>query len=352
VKDRKILVVGATGCVGREILSLLLPSKKSTLGCGSSEETTIMNGLMEDPRNITAVASEKSAGRCIEVNGHQIKISSINEIDFKEFSLAFFSAGSKVSELYAEKLSANGCFVIDNTSYFRMREDIPLIVPEVNFEDIKKYKNKYLISNPNCSTIQMVMVLKPLHTIFTLKEIVVSTYQSASGIGQKGIKELIEQTNSKISTPKYFPKRLAFNVIQQIDEFTETLYTKEEMKMITETKKILSLEDIEITATCVRVPVLRGHSESLFMRFEKQVDLELARETLSKFPGLNVCAQNEYKTPLEIASTNDVYVSRIRGHTSIHNAISCFVVADNVLRGAALNAVRIAEMLLESGLLH
>ncbi len=333
MKTKQIVVVGATGRVGREILSIL-----SDIGVPTE--------------NIVAIASERSAGLKLPYgSSSQLEVRNLAKFDFTGYDFALFSAGSKISAEYAPKASAVGCVVIDNTSFFRMHDGIPLIVPEINFTDLSKYYSK-IISNPNCSTIQMVMALKPLHDAFGLKEVVVSTYQSVSGAGQKGVDELmiqIEQVSAhKATEPHHFKKQIAFNLIPQIDEFTDSLYTKEELKMINETRKIFNLPNLVITATCVRVPVIVGHAVSVFAKFEKATDLSEALSALRAFPGVKVVDNPnnfEYTTPLDVASTNDVYVSRLRKHPDIENALSFWCVADNVRKGAALNTVQIAQMM-------
>lgn len=330
MKNKKFLVVGSTGCVGREMISILLEQPGVTL------------------KNITAVASETSKGKNLIFGSESILVNGINDIDFADFDFAFFSAGSKVSQTYGMTASLSGCIVIDNTSFFRMQKDIPLIVPEVNFNDLNNYSNNKLISNPNCSTIQMVMVLKPLHELFTIKEIYVSTYQAASGAGQKGIDELLQQTISPESDVRHFKKKLAFNAIPQIDDFTDSLYTKEELKMINETKKILNLYNIDITATCTRIPVITGHSESLTVKFEKCFNIDQAKEALSNFKGVSLDEDFKYTTAIEAAHKNDVFVSRIRKHPTLDNVMSCFIVSDNIRKGAALNSVQIASWICET----
>jgi aspartate-semialdehyde dehydrogenase len=330
VRNKKIAVVGATGRVGREMLSIL-------------EKEQI------PAQNIAAIASERSAGSFIYYGETELQIINLAKMNFAGYDIALFSAGGEVSKVYAPIAADVGCIVIDNTSYFRMDENIPLIVPEINFADIYKY-NSNIISNPNCSTIQMVMVLKPLHDIFHLKEVIVSTYQATSGAGQKGVKELLTQTEevllNKDTTPHYFKKQIAFNIIPQIDAFTDTLYTKEELKMMNETKKIFGTNDINVTATCVRVPVIIGHSLSVTAKFHKKVDLKVAIDAISDFDGVKILdiPQNyEYCTPLDAASSDDVFVSRIRKHPEIEEEINFWCVADNVRKGAALNAIQIAK---------
>ena len=332
MKNQNILVVGATGRVGREMLSIL-----QEIGVPA--------------QNIGVVASERSVGQTILYGKNSLEVKDINSINFSEYDYALFSAGSAVSAKYTPKVAESGCIVVDNTSFFRMKEDIPLIVPEINFDVLGRYNSK-IISNPNCSTIQMVMVLKPLHDTFGLQEVVVSTYQATSGAGQKGVDELMEQTelvlHGKTATSHNFKRQIAFNIIPQIDEFSSSGYTKEELKMMNETKKILDKSDIIITATCVRVPVIVGHAVSVFARFDKPVDIQLAYQVLSNFPGVKIIdnpERYEYATPIDCASKNDVYVSRLRKHPDMENALSFWCVADNVRKGAALNAIQIVQRL-------
>ena len=332
MNKHNIAVIGATGAVGREALSIL-----SNLGIPKE--------------NIIAIASENSVSQLVPYGDKEnLIVKNIHDVNFKSCDFAIFSAGSSVSEKYANYVASQGCIVIDNTSYFRMHENIPLIVPEINFDDLKKYRSN-IIANPNCSTIQMVMALKPLHDVFKLKELVVSTYQSTSGAGYKGVNELIKQHEQLIRQkpicPQCFKKQIAFNVIPQIDEFIDTGYTKEEMKMINETKKILNLEDIHITATCVRVPVVRGHAVSVFAKFEKEIEKNKAIEIMNNFEGVTV-SNDQYITPIDVAYNDDVFVSRIRKHPSIENALSFWCVSDNLRKGAALNAIQIASKIIKN----
>ncbi|MDR0942806.1 MAG: aspartate-semialdehyde dehydrogenase [Holosporales bacterium] len=333
MRNKKIIVVGATGKVGREILSIL-------------REENI------PAQNIAAAASYRSKGSLLDYSNSKIEVSDLDDVDFASYDIAIFSAGGEVSKKYVPIATKAGCVAIDNTSYFRMDKTVPLVVPEINFSDIEKYENKKIIANPNCSTIQTVMVLKPLHDIFGLKEAVISTYQSVSGAGQKGVAELLSQTQDLLSRnsiePHYFKKQIAFNIIPQIDVFTDSLYTKEELKMMNETKKILGIDNIEITATCARVPVFVGHAVSVFAKFHKTVDLKKAVAGIENFNGVKIMddpKNYEYATPLDAASKNEVFVSRIRKHPTTDNAISFWCVCDNLRKGAALNAVQIAKRL-------
>lgn len=331
LSTKKIIIVGATGRVGREMLSILSKENIPT-------------------ENVACAASERSEGTKILYKDVEIIVQNIQTVDFARYDLALFSAGSEVSKIYVQKASDNNCIAIDNTSYFRMREDISLIVPEVNMDDYNKFENKYIIANPNCSTIQMVMPLKPLNDIFGLKDVVASTYQAVSGAGQKGVDELLLQTKNPFDTlPHHFKKQIAFNVIPQIDMFTESLYTKEEEKMMQETRKILNLPNITITATCVRVPVITGHSVSVVASFEKEVDIQIARDAMSNFDGITLVddpSSFSYTTPIESAGRNDVYVSRVRRHPDFNNKLSFWCVADNLRKGAALNSIQIARNIL------
>ena len=326
-----IAIVGATGNVGRKILEVLERKKL----------------------NITAlylVASARSAGQKIIFNGKEHEVFNLETFDFSKIKITFFAAGGKISEKYAP-VAAKHSIVIDNSSFYRMDPDVPLIVPQVNPEAINDMK-KNIIANPNCSTAQLVIVLKPLHDLFKIQRVVVSTYQSVSGGGKGPMDELIEQTklslnNEKIK-PKNFTKQIAFNAIPQIDVFTDNGYTKEELKMTNETKKILD-EKIELTATCVRIPVMVSHSESVNIQFEKPFSLEKVRDVLSKAEGCEVYDLREdggYITPIEAEGKNETYISRIREDKTNKNSLNLWIVSDNLLRGAALNAVEIAETLI------
>ncbi len=331
----KIAVVGATGNVGREILNIL---DERGFPCGE----------------VVALASKNSAGKQISFGDTKILTCQVlEEYDFTGTDIALFSPGGAVSAIHAPRAAAAGCIVIDNTSHFRMDADIPLVVPEVNPEAIAQYKNKGIIANPNCSTIQMLVALKPLHDVAKIKRIVVSTYQAVSGAGKEAMDELFDQTKSiymnNMKAPKKFSRQIAFNVIPQIDSFLDNGYTKEEMKMVNETKKILDI-NIEVTATCVRVPVFNSHSESINVEFERPISPEEAREILREAEGVSVMDDPEngrFITPVEASTEHDVYVSRIRRDFTVENGLNLWVVADNLRKGAALNAVQIAEHLVK-----
>ena len=323
-----LAIVGATGNVGRKILEVL--EKK--------------NFPID---NLYFVASSKSAGSKLKFKGKDIEVENLENFDFSKANITFFSAGGKISEKYVP-LAAKHSVVIDNSSYFRMDPDVPLIVPQVNSNDIKNMK-KNIIANPNCSTAQLVIVLKPLHDLFKIKRVVISTYQSTSGAGKAPMDELVEQTklsleNKKIVS-KNFTKQIAFNAIPHIDTFADEGYTKEELKMVNETKKILD-KNIEITATCVRIPVLVSHAESINIEFENEFTIEKIRSALNSAEGCEVIDERKdggYITPLEAEGKNETFISRIRKDNSNNKAVNLWCVSDNLLRGAALNAVEIAE---------
>ena len=328
-----IAIVGATGNVGRKILEVL--EKKE---------------LSFD--NLHLVASSKSAGKKIIFKGKEYEISNLENFDFSKVKIAFFSAGGKISEKFAEK-AAKSCLVIDNSSYYRMDPDVPLIVPQVNSEALRNIK-KNIVSNPNCSTAQLVIALKPLHDLFIIKRIVVSTYQSVSGGGKAPMDELIDQTklalNKQKIKSKNFTKQIAFNVIPHIDVFSDDGYTKEELKMTNETKKILDGK-IDLTATCVRIPVSVSHSESANIEFEKSFTLDEVRKALDSFEGCKVIDERTdggYSTPIEAEGKYETFISRIRKDKTIKNGLNLWIVSDNLLRGAALNAVEIAEALINN----
>ena len=328
-----ITIVGATGNVGRKTLEVLQ-----------------QKNLNID--NLYLVASPKSAGKQLEFNGKKYSIENLETYDFSKAKITFFAAGRKISEQYAEK-AAKHTTVIDNSSYFRMDPDVPLIVPQVNAKDIQKMK-KNIIANPNCSTAQLVLVLKPLHDLFRIKRVIVSTYQSVSGGGKAPMDELFQQTKmyleSKEIKSKNFTKQIAFNIIPHIDDFSEDGYTKEELKMTNETKKILDTK-IELSSTCVRIPVLVSHSESVNIEFEQEFSLEKIKEVLNNAPGCSVIDKREnggYVTPIEAAGKNETFISRIREDKTKKNCLNLWIVSDNLLRGAALNSVEIAEAIIKN----
>jgi len=323
-----IAIVGATGNVGRKIIEVLEKKNFSI-------------------DNLYLVASSKSAGSKLKFKGKEVEVENLESFDFSKANITFFSAGGKISEKYVP-LAAKHSVVIDNSSHFRMDPDVPLIVPQVNSSQLKNLK-KNIIANPNCSTAQLVIILKPLHDLFNVKRVVISTYQSTSGAGKAPMDELIEQTklslNNKKIISKNFTKQIAFNAIPHIDVFVEEGYTKEEIKMVNETKKILDSK-IELTATCVRIPVLISHAESLNIEFEKPFTLEKIVEALNSADGCKVVDDRKdggYITPVEAEGKNDTFISRIRKDNTIKNSINLWCVSDNLLRGAALNSVEIAE---------
>ena len=329
-----VAIVGATGLVGQEMLKVL-------------EERDFPVG------SLTLLASERSAGSTLSFKGKSVKVSLLSDATFEGIDIGLFSPGAFVSAVYAPKAAAEGCVVIDNTSQFRMDEDVPLVVPEVNPLAIEGYRNKGIIANPNCSTIQMVVALKPIHDAADIKRIVVSTYQATSGAGKDAMDELYEQTKALLSHEKsesnVFPHRIAFNCLPQIDVFLDNRYTKEEMKMIRETQKIFDDESIQVTATTVRVPVFIGHSESINIETEKKIGAEEAIEILSSAPGIKVMddpSSAVYPMSSDASEIDEVMVGRIREDESIENGLNIWVVADNLRKGAALNAVQIAEILI------
>ena len=328
-----IAIVGATGNVGRKTLEVL--EKKE---------------LKFD--NLYLVASSKSVGIKIKFKGKEYEVVDLESFDFSKAKIIFFAAGRKISEKFAQKASKNS-LVIDNSSFFRMDPEVPLIVPQVNSNDLKHIK-KNIIANPNCSTAQLVIALKPLHDLFVIKRIVVSTYQSVSGGGKAPMDELIDQTkqllNGKKVKSKNFTKQIAFNAIPHIDTFLDDGYTKEELKMTNETKKILD-DKIDLTATCVRLPISISHSESVNIQFEKSFSLEKIRNALEDFDGCKVVderADGGYITPIDAEGKDETFISRIREDKTIKNGLNLWIVSDNLLRGAALNAVEIAETLIKN----
>ena len=324
-------IIGASGNVGRKTIEILEKSKISF-------------------KDLYLVASKKSAGKKIKFREKEIEIENLENYDFSKAQITIFAAGSDIAKDWAPK-AAKKTIVIDNSSFFRMQKNIPLVVPEVNPEALNKHEN--IIANPNCSTMQMVLALKPLHDEYKIKRVIVSTYQAVSGAGKEAMDELFDQTKSfldkKNIVSKNFTKQIAFNLIPHIDVFDKDGYTKEELKMTNETKKILD-EKIEVTATCVRVPVRTGHSESMNIEFEKAFDLENIIKKLDNAPGCKVVdgkKDGEYITPLEAENDYTTYISRIRKDNTNPKAINIWVVSDNLLKGAALNTVQIAECLMK-----
>ncbi|MFZ3121774.1 MAG: aspartate-semialdehyde dehydrogenase [Thermodesulfovibrionales bacterium] len=328
-----VAVVGATGAVGNEMISTLeqrnFPVEKLRL-----------------------FASERSEGKKLEFQGNEIPVTALTESSFKGIDIALFSAGAERSKIWAPVAAKSGCVVVDNSSQWRMDPEVPLVVPEVNSHDLKWHKG--IIANPNCSTIQMVVVLKPIHDAAKIKRVVVTTFQSVSGTGKKAMDELLQQTtdilNFKEAKCNVYPHQIAFNVLPHIDKFLENGYTKEEMKMVNETRKIMGDDSIRLTATAVRVPVFRCHSESLNIETEKKITPNEVRAVLSKAPGIVVFdapEKNIYPLPVDVAGKDETYVGRIRADESIDNGINMWIVADNLRKGAALNAVQIAEKLIE-----
>ena len=335
----RVVVVGATGAVGREMLKTL------------SERQFPAD-------EVAAVASGRSSGTEVSFGDTQVlKVRSLDAFDFRGWDIGLFSPGASVSAVHAPRAAATGCVVIDNTSQFRMEPDVPLVVPEVNPQALARFARRNIIANPNCSTIQMVVALKPLHDRFKAKRVVVATYQSVSGAGKEAMDELFNHTKGMFvgdpNTPEQFTKEIAFNVIPHIDKFMEDGSTKEEWKMAVETRKILD-PDIAVHATCVRVPVFIGHGEAVNVEFERPITVAEARAALREAPGVAVIDQREdggYITPLESAGENSVFVSRIRLDPTVTNGLSFWCVSDNLRKGAALNAVQIAETLIAQGML-
>ena len=336
-KVYNVAVVGATGAVGEAMLSIL-------------EERQFPVG------EVYALASSKSAGKRIPFKGGSLKIEDLASFDFSKVQIGLFSAGASVSEMYAPKAAAAGCIVIDNTSQFRYDEDIPLVVPEVNPEKIADYKSRGIIANPNCSTIQMLVALKPIYDAVGITRINVCTYQAVSGTGKEAIEELGKQTanllNMQPITPSVYPKQIAFNVLPQIDVFMDNGYTKEEMKMVWETQKILGDANIMVNATAVRVPVFFGHSEAVHIETRTKITADAVRALLEKAPGVTVIDEHEnggYPTAVtESSGHDDVFVGRIREDISHPQGIDLWVVGDNVRKGAALNSIQIAEELVKN----
>lgn len=333
MRSYKVAVVGATGAVGREMLKTL-----------AEREFPV--------EEVYALASGRSAGEEVSFGEEKtLKVVDLSTFDFKGIDICLSSAGAKISAEFAPRAGEAGCVVIDNTSHFRMDPDVPLVVPEVNPGAIAEYKKRNIIANPNCSTIQMLVALKPLHDLATVKRVVVSTYQSVSGAGKEAMDELFTQTRAiYVNDPivkEHFRKQIAFNVIPQIDVFMDDGSTKEEWKMVAETKKILDPK-IDVTATCVRVPVFICHSEAVNVEFEKPITVEEARKALASAPGVTLIDHRHeegFVTPAECTGEDDTFVSRIRKDPTVPNGLNMWIVADNLRKGAALNAVQIAEIL-------
>jgi aspartate-semialdehyde dehydrogenase len=330
-----VAVVGATGAVGNEMVSTLEQRKFPV-------------------DHLKLLASSRGAGTNMEFNGKPCKVEVLDENSFKGIDIGLFSAGGSVSQKFAPIAGSAGCVVIDNTSAFRMDPQVPLVVPEVNAHAIAGYPKKNIIANPNCSTIQMVVALKPIHNVTRIKRVVVSTYQSVSGTGKRAIKELESQTlaiyNQQEVKKEVYPHQIAFNCLPHIDVFLDNGYTKEEMKMVNETKKIMEDDSIRVTATTVRVPVFYGHSEAVNIETEKKLTADEVREILSEAPGVVVMdnpKKSEYPLAIYAAGKDETFVGRIREDESIPNGINMWIVSDNIRKGAALNAVQIAEILIQ-----
>ncbi|MDE3020586.1 MAG: aspartate-semialdehyde dehydrogenase [Pseudomonadota bacterium] len=335
IKYYDVAVVGATGAVGETMLDIL-----------ASRNFPV--------RNVYPLASSRSAGTTVRFNGADLPVEDLAAFDFRKVQIGLFSAGGSVSAEYAPKAAAAGCVVIDNTAHFRYEDDIPLVVPEVNPSDIARYKNRGIIANPNCSTIQMLVALKPIHDAVGIERINVATYQAVSGTGKEAIDELAEQTraifNGREVKAEVYPKQIAFNVLPHIDVFLENGYTKEEMKMVWETRKIMGDQAIQVNPTAVRVPVFYGHSEAVHVETVKKITASQARELLNQAPGvvlLDERCPGGYPTAVtEGAGTDAVYVGRIREDISHPRGLDLWVVSDNVRKGAALNSIQIAEILI------
>ncbi|MBP8986153.1 MAG: aspartate-semialdehyde dehydrogenase [Syntrophobacterales bacterium] len=333
MRNYHVAVVGATGAVGNEMISVL-------------EERNFPVG------KLTLLASERSIGKRLDFRGESYPVQVLKEDSFKGVEIGLFSAGGGISQKFAPIAAEAGCVVIDNTSAFRMDPEVPLVVPEVNPTDIGDYRKKGIIANPNCSTIQMVVVLKPIHDRARIRRVVVSTYQAVSGTGKKAMQELEDQTrnilNFREPEIKVYPHQIAFNCLPHIDVFLENGYTREEMKMVNETKKIIGDYTIAVTATTVRVPVFRGHSESVNIETERKITVQEVRGLMEAAPGVKLVddpAQNVYPLAIDAAGKDETFVGRIREDESIPNGINLWVVSDNLRKGAALNAVQIAEVL-------
>lgn len=336
-KKYNVAVVGATGAVGEVMLSILA---QRNFPAGE----------------VYALASERSAGKKVKFGTQELVVEDLSSFDFSNTQIGLFSAGASISDVHAPRAAEQGCIVIDNTSRYRYEDDIPLVVPEVNPQDIADYKVRGIIANPNCSTIQMVVALKPLHDAVGIERINVATYQAVSGTGKEAIDELDEQTRAIIAGEPLkcdvYPKQIAFNALPHIDIFLENGYTKEEMKMVWETRKIMGDENIRVNPTTVRIPVKYGHSEAVHMELKKPLSAEQARAILAQAPGVEVMDRHEdggYPTAVSEAEGADpVYVGRIREDISHPNGLNMWVVSDNLRKGAALNSVQIAEFLIEN----
>lgn len=337
--NRKVAVVGVTGAVGQEMLRIL-------------EERNFPVGELKP------LASERSRGKRITFKGVEIPVEVLSRESFRGMDLALFSAGASISREFAPLAVEAGCLVVDNSSAFRYEDDIPLIVPEVNPHQIKEVKNRGIIANPNCTTIISIVPLKPLHDYGKIERIIASSYQATSGAGAQAMLELEEQVRDyaagKPLNSRVFPYQIAFNLIPQIDVFLENGYTKEEMKMVWETRKIMEAPQIRVTATCVRVPIFRAHSVSITIETERKITREKALELLSQAPGVQVLddpSNRRYPMPLYVAGKDDCFVGRIREDISCERGLNLFVVGDQLRKGAALNAIQIAELLVSEGLL-
>jgi aspartate-semialdehyde dehydrogenase len=337
MKKYRVAVVGATGVVGREMIKML-------------EERNF------PVESLRLLASERSVGQKLKFKGKEIAVEKLCNEAVHDLDIALFSAGAGVSKDFAPVFAEKGCFVIDNSSAWRMEPEIPLVVPEVNPGALSK--DRKIIANPNCSTIQMVVVLKPIHDAVKIKRVIVATYQAVSGAGSKGITDLEDQTrawakNEPVPAPKKFQYQIAFNAIPHIDVFFENGYTKEEIKMVNETKKIMGDDSISVTATCVRIPVVRAHSEAVWIETDKKMTPDEARKLLAGAPGVKVVddpKNNKYPMPLYAANQQVTFVGRIREDLSTKNGLAMWIVSDNLLKGAALNAVEIAEALVKKGI--
>ncbi len=329
-----VAIVGASGAVGQEMMGIL-------------EERNF------PVREIKLLASERSAGKELEYKGNKIKIEKLGENSFENIDIALFSAGSSRSREFAPIAAQSGAVVIDNSSAFRMEEDVPLVIPEINPHAVARYKNRGIVANPNCTTAVTLMALKPLHDLGNIKRVIASSYQAVSGAGAQAIEELRNQTlawaNSEEIHSETFPHQIVFNVLPQIDSFLDNGYTKEEMKLHNETRKILESNEIALTATTVRVPVFRAHSVAVNIETEKKISVSEAKEALNSFPGIKVVdepGELKYPMPIDAAGTDDCIVGRIREDYTVANGLSFWVVGDQLRKGAALNAVQIAELLI------